>query len=765
MDIASAQAAAYMARPDTSTLGLQINQRFAAEVLNVSGDQVTLVLEGTPFVARLTSIDQSYALQAQRLATFVVRENTGNLIQLQYIPRPAAATETLVETPQQVSNLIPNLLRLSNIPINEANIYIAQALLKQGLPVNAETMQELRAALSVVPGWGQAEANQAAMLKAAGLPLTQETLMMALTQSNFAALAGMVNALKGRLEQAVRENPQRAAQLNEMLTVLNKMSVEWSGENPNLVEQLHQALANLGRPIDAELAKYLQDKIPDLRMFAGQAAFEMDLAEFIKSGLPYLSSEDQSALQKELLQYLFENHENLNTVAGKEALSRELSGLIQKFASQNLPEGLLPFDQHLTSLIQQSSQNLKTPEGMASFERELMKLMQNNLPLAGKPEEWAVLARQLAQLVQENAPALSNTTGMEAFKTQLGRVLQENPSLSGLENQSDFIAELGELLKYYQPSISTPEGQAALARDLTRLIQNHAAPTIPLENQQEFTQELVRLLVKFAADSSHPEAQAALGRDLKKLVHSSLTLSMPGGGAGFEHELADFLRANTQMVSSTTRAAIEKDMQKIIQGGSDFMNSAESKAGLVTLAHLRNELNGTPLEPLMKDVDRLLERLRWMQFENVQPQSKPLKEQWLTFELPMTGAYVEGQHQPASVNIRVSYQGDEKKRKIDPNNTHIMLHFDLGIGNENIDVDLAVVERKIGAQINVSSTDLQPIAEDELPDFADGLEGIGYFLQTARCDIKHLPVEIPPIPEESTHEFVPDYVGKLNIKA
>jgi hypothetical protein len=26
-------------------------------------------------------------------------------------------------------------------------------------------------------------------------------------------------------------------------------------------------------------------------------------------------------------------------------------------------------------------------------------------------------------------------------------------------------------------------------------------------------------------------------------------------------------------------------------------------------------------------------------------------------------------------------------------------------------------------------------------------------------------VEIPPIPEESAHEFVPDYAGKLNIKA
>src|SRR4030042_5879604 len=98
MEIASAQAASLVARPEASTLGLQLNQRFAAEVLNVSGDQVTLMLEGTPFVARLTSADQASALQNQRIANFVVRENTGTLVPLQLIPRGAAAPEVPIET-------------------------------------------------------------------------------------------------------------------------------------------------------------------------------------------------------------------------------------------------------------------------------------------------------------------------------------------------------------------------------------------------------------------------------------------------------------------------------------------------------------------------------------------------------------------------------------------------------------------------------------------------------------------------------------------
>ncbi len=754
-----------MARPEASTLGLQINQRFAAEVLNVSGDQVTLLLEGTPFVARLTSVDQAVALQNQRVANFVVRENTGTLVQLQMVPRPITAAEVPLATTSQVSNLVPNLLRLSNIPVNEANIYIAEALLKQGLPVNAESMQDLRSALAVVPGWGQAAANQAAMLKAAGLPLTPETLMMALSQTNFAALSEMISQLRNRIEQAAKDNPQKAAQLNEMLGILNKMSIEWNGDNAALVDQLHQAMANLGRPIEGELARFLQGKIPDLRMFAGQAAFEKDMAEFIKAGLPYLSTEDQAALQKELLQYLFENLNNLSTQTGKDALAQELNGLIQKFASQNLPEGLLPFDQQLTNLIQQHSQTLGTAEGMAAFENDLLKMLQNNLPSSGRPEEWAALARQLAQLVQENAATLSTTEGMEAFKGQLAQVLRENPNLSGLETQNDFLAELTDLLKQYQTSIATPEGQAALARDLTRLIQNRAAPDISMDNQGKFSQELTQLLAKFAADQNNPEAQATLGRDLTKLVHSYLTQSMPGGGAGFEHDLANFLQTNTHIVSADLRMNIEKEMQKLLQNPTDFLNSSESKSGLVALAHLRSEVSGGALDSVMKDVDKLLERLRWMQFENVQPQTKPLREQWLAIELPYAGQRTEGENQPANLHIRVSYQGSDNKRKIDPNNTHIMLHFDLGMGEENIDVDLAVVERKIGAQIMVSSNDLQPIAEDELPTFADGLEGIGYFLQTARCDIKHLPVEIPLIPEESAHEFIPDYAGKLNIKA
>ena len=54
MNVAGSSPIAFIQRPTDTSLALQMNQRIAAEVLQISGDRVLLALEGSRVVARTT---------------------------------------------------------------------------------------------------------------------------------------------------------------------------------------------------------------------------------------------------------------------------------------------------------------------------------------------------------------------------------------------------------------------------------------------------------------------------------------------------------------------------------------------------------------------------------------------------------------------------------------------------------------------------------------------------------------------------------------
>jgi len=214
---------------------------------------------------------------------------------------------------------------------------------------------------------------------------------------------------------------------------------------------------------------------------------------------------------------------------------------------------------------------------------------------------------------------------------------------------------------------------------------------------------------------------------------------------------------------SSQKDSLESEIARLIQDKTQFLTSPEGQAKMVQLARLRNELGGgMGMDAVLKDVDTLMDRMRWIQLENVPTQSAPFKEQWLNLELPLTT--MQGETQQPMVKLRVAYQPKDKNRKIDPNNTHIMLHFDLGVQDESIDVDMAIVERKIGAQVIVSNQVLQPIAEDEMSTLADGLKELGYLLQTARCDLAH-PKRASLSEIQSTSTYPENPLGSYNLRA
>ena len=587
MDITGLQPAILVERPETPTLlSLQVNQRIAAQVLQVAGDQVLLSLEGVPIVARLTSSDQATTLAEQRVAHFLVKENLGTSIRLQLLPVGAEVPQEATSKP--LANLAPSLLTMVGLPTDKANTLIAEALLREGLPVTPELVNELRSALSRVSGWGQGQAQQAAVLKAEGQPVTPETLSLALTQSNSPPLADMVSNLKAKLEQLAKLPlpPKEAEQLQKAISLLVQLQVNWDTPQADLVENLHQALTTLGQPIERELAKFIQaqqqEQLPILNTRGGQVGFERELAKF----------------------------------------------------------------------MQETAKLLNTPEGQAKFIQDIARLLNT-------PEEQTQFKQQTASLL--NTPA----------------------------EQAKFMQEIARVL-------NSPENQATFQRDLIKFIQGK---------------------LQFPPDI--PQKQAA-----------------------FEAELAQFVKDNTSLLSTPERLVVfERELARFVLSRAQLPQTAEGdKEKWMILARLPGELAGKAPESVAKDIEQLLDRVRWTQFRNVEPQTPPMRGNWLTLELPViTTAQGNVQSQPEIVQIRIAYQSKGgEKRKIDINNTHLVMHFELDEIN-SMDVDLAIIERKIGARVTVSNPVLQPMAEDELPALASGMEELGFILKTTYCETS-LPV-------------------------
>jgi hypothetical protein len=236
-------------RPDDATLGLRLNQRLTAEVLKIATDHVVLALEGVSVVARLTSPEQAAMLAERRMAQFVVRGFSGQTLTLQ-LADPAGANRPALSQPP---DLVAGLLRQSGLPADEATLLIARALLDHGLPVTAELVDELAQALAALENWGTKEAQQAAALKAEGLPLTSGALALARAGTTLPeSLSRLENLLRAFAQSPL---PPRLAELAQnALETLSRARLHLSPDRGEIVTQLRELAEVLGRTLEHDLA-------------------------------------------------------------------------------------------------------------------------------------------------------------------------------------------------------------------------------------------------------------------------------------------------------------------------------------------------------------------------------------------------------------------------------------------------------------------------------------------------------------------------------
>ncbi len=238
-------------------LELRVDQRVNAEILNVSGDQVQLVIRGTRVVGKLDTQSQASALNGQQQAQFIVKGMVDGVLQLQLV-QPGVQQEQVGIT-SQWSILAQNLLQLNSLEINPANITIGRALLSIGLPITNELVGMMEQALNGLGNWGQPEADLAAVLMSNGLPLSTGTLSLALQQ--LPSLTEAYASLETRLSQWLQNSGVRGdiRQIAEKaLNVLQGGIIDWSASSPELVKQMNQAVALWGKSLESQLADFIK---------------------------------------------------------------------------------------------------------------------------------------------------------------------------------------------------------------------------------------------------------------------------------------------------------------------------------------------------------------------------------------------------------------------------------------------------------------------------------------------------------------------------
>ena len=242
-------------------LGLKPFQRVTAQILAVNGTTAILSIDGYPVVAQLASSDQAAALLTQQSAQFIVTQLSDQLITLKLVKADqpqVAVSGTGTPGPE----LAARILEQNSIPATNSNLLLARSALKQHLPVTPELLNELIGALSGFGVWGDAQAELATAMKAAGLPVTAQSLALASRpgEQSGEALGNMITTLTNALKQNLPAATQQL--LKENLSMLSEMVLQWNATPGKMSKQMKNSVDLLGRSLENLLLAQSQDPSP-----------------------------------------------------------------------------------------------------------------------------------------------------------------------------------------------------------------------------------------------------------------------------------------------------------------------------------------------------------------------------------------------------------------------------------------------------------------------------------------------------------------------
>jgi hypothetical protein len=245
--------------PDRYDQFLKVNQRVAGEVLNISNDQVVVAINGVQIVAKMTTPEQLAMLMERRYAYFIVKEINEKVVTLQLTNLEQGKGTSKQFSP---ASLGQSILEQMDLPADNGNLAIVQSMINRGIKVTPEMIQEFNQVLATKGEWGSKDAQFAASIKAAGLPLTAGSLSLAesavkdLKQN----LLNLYSALTGALANpGISSNT--AQNIRAMLTTLKEVVVQSGDSQANLLLNIKNAMLFLGTSLEKEIGRIIKPEM------------------------------------------------------------------------------------------------------------------------------------------------------------------------------------------------------------------------------------------------------------------------------------------------------------------------------------------------------------------------------------------------------------------------------------------------------------------------------------------------------------------------
>lgn len=233
---------------------------------------------------------------------------------------------------------------------------------------------------------------------------------------------------------------------------------------------------------------------------------------------------------------------------------------------------------------------------------------------------------------------------------------------------------------------------------------------------------LQNLLAELSRGQSGQEIANLAKQAQKFLLSSTIDWSNP---------LPQLLDQLKQAVSIWGKS-VESELAKQVNSG-----IIKGEEGWLALAQLRRALNNRGISSAVNSIDQFMESVRQMQFLNTARPIENGNPPWLLVNFPVA-AHVPGQSPqqgsflPAS--LKIAYRTEGKAKRIDPENTRLVLTVDLS-GGEYVTADLSFIGKRVGVWLTVSSDDLRERAVERMPDLESSLERLGLLLQVAQCEV------------------------------
>jgi hypothetical protein len=241
----------------TQDMPVHLYERVSAQVVRVAGSQAVLEINGYPIVARLTSREQAAELFQRKTADFVITHLSRDELTLKLITHAESAESLSVQAQIRDPSLeLSGMLGLRGAP---AELDLIRAALQEKIPISGELVGQLLEAVEQ-SGLDIAKGIELAVkLKAAGLPVTADSLKIAgrFQDVHLAApFSTLIQELRGLLTR-LPDNDPLAAEIRTILSHLESMIPRLAASEDNLKTALQELFRFLGKPYEKLLAEQL----------------------------------------------------------------------------------------------------------------------------------------------------------------------------------------------------------------------------------------------------------------------------------------------------------------------------------------------------------------------------------------------------------------------------------------------------------------------------------------------------------------------------